>query len=110
MKNVTKINHNVEEYIVRTDHLSYWTVLLFPIIGWASNTYSGDSEFFYRLIIAGVLLGILSIFDIWVPEDYLHIIKHTRSILLTISLALMIGVMYVFYAEHKNVRSDHVAF
>lgn len=59
------------------------------------------NRFLHLAAIAFVLL-IISLYDIWLPDDKLKYWQHVRVILQTFSLTLVAYVIYDFYAWHHQ--------
>lgn len=89
----------VEGAVFEADFLSIGLLVVLPLLTWVTRDYEGDRKKFLSLIVVAIILAMMSMLDIWVPYSSLYITKHVKSVLQTISLALLMFAFYTYYVH-----------
>lgn len=99
---VPDISHQVEGFMFRANLLTLGLLVALPLLNWMNERYQGDKLLFMKLISIAIIFSMLTLIDVWVPHRFLPIIKHIRSALQTISITLLIYVLFRFYIEESS--------
>lgn len=91
-----------EQILFKTNFLSIGLIIFFPIFSTIMTKYRGDTSFFISLMVGGFIFSLISLYDIWVDPEYQPIIKHTKTILQTFAITLIIVAMYTFYINETD--------
>lgn len=94
---LNKLSVSVEDEMFRTNFLAAGMLLTLPLLTFVAKTFTGDRKLMVRVLLLAVTFTILSMVDIWVPEKYLSVTNHIRSIFQTIALTLILYSLYLFY-------------
>ncbi|AYV86154.1 MAG: hypothetical protein Solumvirus1_29 [Solumvirus sp.] len=81
--------------------LSVGFVITVPLLVWAGNN-SKDRSKFVKIIIFALILALLTLLDFWVHPEYIPIVKHSKSILLTFFVVLVIFGFYGYFLEKSS--------
>lgn len=90
----------VEAELLQTDILPFGVIIITILLSEDRNKYS---TFMTKITTAGVVLLFLNMSDFWVSKYDHRIIKHIKSILRIMSLALF---TYLFYAYYFIVKEE----
>lgn len=88
---------SVENEMFAFDYLSTGLLVILPLLSCILNNYKGNRTQMVRVLLLAITFTILSLVDVWVPEKYLSMTKHIRSIFQTISLTLILYALYIYY-------------
>jgi hypothetical protein len=94
--NANKITVEVEDTIFMANYLSIGLLIVIPLLAWMDKVNNNNKERVITAMIAGIVLSMLSLVDIWVRPKWLSFIKHLKSVLQTASLTLLIYAIYLF--------------
>jgi len=91
------ITPSVEQFMFRGNILSLGLVISLPLLSWVVDKYLGsDRKTFVQMMSIAIILSMITLVDIWVPEKYLYIVKHIKSILQTIAVFILMICLYRF--------------
>ena len=74
-------------------------VIIVPLITTISNSGSKKKKKFISILVTAIILNLFSSSSLWVDPAYVLAIVHSRSILTTLSIFLVIYALYVYYLE-----------
>lgn len=103
-------NANPNANILADNTLSIGILLLIPLIAFADKSYHEEPAYRNRFIGISVLaisLYLLSYIVFWVPQRYINIVNRVVAGLVTMSVALMIYVLYLYY-QHRSKRKIEI--
>jgi len=96
------ITTHSERILYKTNFLSIGLVIFFPIFSSIVTKYRGDTQFFIMLMVTGFIFSLISLYDVWVAPEYQPLLKHTKTILQTYTITLIIVAMYTFYINETD--------
>jgi hypothetical protein len=105
--NSNKITYDVEDSVFNADYLSLGLIITLPLLAWVSKDYPGDRTWLITIAILAIVLSLFSMIDIWVTRRWMSVVKHSKSILQTMSLILIIYALYVYYLSKPQNISQH---
>lgn len=91
------LSNSVEDSMFRTNFLATGMLITLPLLSCVISSFKGDRTIMIRVLLLAVTFTILSMIDVWVPEKYLSVTNHIRSIFQTLSLTLILYALYIFY-------------
>lgn len=91
-----------ERILYKTNFLSIGLIIFFPLFSSIVTKYRGDTQFFIMLMVAGFVFSLISLYDVWLSPEYQPIIKHTKTILQTYTITLIVVAMYTFYINETD--------
>lgn len=97
-----------EGYIIRTNYSSALTLLLSPILIWATTRVE-DNRSFLLIVITATALVLLTFYDFWVNTDWFPMIKHMRTIVQAYSITLMIFALKIFCVDRLRYADTQKA-
>ena len=95
--NAEVVTDEVEDNIFRTNYTGVGFLILIPLLAWMSKGFSGNRRWYMTILMVAIILILLSLLDIWIKEDWIHVVKHATSILQTMSLVLVIYAIHAYY-------------
>lgn len=101
-KSSNKISKSVESYMFQTNMLVLGLLIALPILTWIYAKSKHNRSLFVKIIITGVIISILTLYDIWVPHKWLPVLKHINSVFETIALTLFIFALYKYFVERDT--------
>ena len=97
--NATAISRNVENVIIKFNYLSVGLA----IVSFLFSKHVGHSHGpFLKIMIFAFFATIASMYDLWLPEKYMVLFKHGKSVLQTFSLTLVLMGLYSYYLSHAE--------
>lgn len=105
--NIESITPTVEQNTFSSNFLSLGLILVFPILTWVtrdSDVPALHQERFMSLLVLSIGLTMLSLLDIWVPEGWIPITIHIKSIFQTLALTLLLYALYSYYIERLEIE------
>jgi hypothetical protein len=103
--NAANVTIEVENELFRANYLAIGLLIVLPLLTWFAKDYAGDKRQFISVIVMAVMLSMMSLIDFWVPIHWLSVVKHSKSVLQTMSLGLLIFAVYTYY-----VTTPHAIF
>lgn len=91
--------------VVTTGFLSFCLLIVAILSNWNSKRI-GEKTSFFQIIVAGVVLIMLSMIEIWVPRRYNAVMKYYRSGLRTLGFTLFIMALYKYYNANATAEGD----
>lgn len=101
--NADKITIDVEDNVFGTNSLALGLLIVIPLLSWVNNDFKGDKKRFVSILVVAVIFSMFSMIDIWTTSRWISIVRHSKSILQTYSLILLIFALYSFYIEQPNL-------
>ncbi len=105
----------VEDDNFQSNYLSIGLLIVLPLLTFINGSFKGNRNKFVAIMILALILTMLSLIDVWVPEQYISYVRHVKSIFQTLSIILLIYALYMFYLEsgfltehNKNPSDDKV--
>lgn len=95
--NCDVITKEVEDNIFATNYTGLGLLFVVPLLSWISRNYCGDRKWLIAILITGIILILLSLVDFWINVKWIYIMKHVTSGLQTMTIAIVIFVIYTFY-------------
>lgn len=96
--NVHKVTKDVEDDMFKSDYLSVGLIIILPLVTWLSkNSTVEQKSRFLKIVMLGIILSLVSKFDLWVSVRDNAIVKHIKSAMMTAALTLVVYGLYVFY-------------
>jgi len=96
------ITDQSEQTLYKTNFLSIGLVIFFPIFSSIVSKYKGDTKFFITLMISGFIFSLLSLYDVWTAPEYQPLLKHSKTILQTFTITVIIIAMYTFHLNETD--------
>ena len=104
MANAEYITVELENKLFQVNTLTLSLLVIIPLLSWMCKDYNGDKSRFINVIVAGILLALISLVDVWVRPSWLTLFRHIRSIFQTLGLFLIILAFYNYYL----FRNEHM--
>lgn len=102
------ITSNVESFMFRTNLLTVGLLVTLPLLTWIADKFDGDKKTFFHISATAIILSMFTMIDIWVPENYLCMIKHFKSGIQTIAIMLLIYAIYKFFVDTDADALSHL--
>jgi len=99
--NLTCITEEVESEMLKGNFLSFAFLITIILINWSKIE---DKSKYFRILLLALVLLMLSLVDIWVKPENMHLIRHIQTIFHTASLTLLVFGLYLYYSE--TIASD----
>lgn len=96
------ITVEVEDELFTADYLPFGLIIVIPLLTWISKDYKGDKRMFINTVIVAIILSMISVLDIWVAPKNLFAVKHSKSALQTMSIALIVFAMFSYYKNYPD--------
>ena len=96
---------SMEDQMFRGNFLSFGFLVAIILINWNSPLGHHDKTEFFKILIVAFILLMISLVDLWVGEDKMSIVKHTKTTLHTASLTLLALALYLYYTYHRDQYS-----
>lgn len=100
-----KLSPYAEKWAYRSNTVGNLMIVIFPILVWAAARVD-RTQHFLLIVVLATGIAIISMVDFWVPERWLGIVKHFRSITQTMSVALTILALISYYHDQKEGLAD----
>jgi hypothetical protein len=84
---------------IKTEHLSFWLLLAFPVLTWIGDKMPSKRIDFNKIVGIGIMLSLLSLFDLWAPLKFSVYMSHIRFILTTLSITLLLVLVYGIFMD-----------
>lgn len=97
MCSLPRLSLSVEDEMFKVNYLATGMLITLPLLTCVIAGFKGNKESMIRVVLLAVTFTIISMIDVWVPEKYISMLKHIRSILQTISLVLILYSLYLYY-------------
>lgn len=104
---IDRINEHVENFNFNYSLLTISLAVVVPLLGWMASKYKGDKKAFMKMCILAIFFSMLATLDVWVSGDNLCIVKHTKSILQTIGVSLILIAIYKFFLDTTPNSLQH---
>ena len=91
----------IESEMFSGNFLSFAFLIAAIVISWSKI---GGKAKYFKLVLLGLILVMLSLIDVWLPKDKLIICKHFRTIFQTTATAVLAMALYMFYVEIGSVN------
>ena len=98
--NLKKINTLIECEMFQGNYLSFCLLIVIILINWNNPLSKNDKIIFFRILLVAFIFITLSLIDFWVYPRYLIVMKHLRSIFITMALTLLALVFYLYYIDN----------
>lgn len=96
------VNHEIEQPMNKANFLSLGLVIFFPIFSIIVTKYRGNKTFFITLMVSAFILSLITLYDIWISDEYQPILRHIKTILQTFTITLIIIAMYTYYLSETD--------
>ena len=101
------INFNTNSKIIDREYLTLVYFIVLIMINWKTSNFISDNIYLFKIIFISMLLVMISMIDIYVPEEYGKIFEHTRSGLETMSIVLITYGMYIYFLSICHKKRDN---
>ncbi len=91
--NVARITVETESKLFNVTYLSIGVFVIIPMV---TNEKFSTSQIM-KISTMAMILAVFSLLDVWVPPDWVTIIRHVRSILQISSLSLIVYALYLLF-------------
>lgn len=91
--NVARITVETESKLFNVTYLSIGVFVIIPMV---TNEKFSTSQIM-KISTMAMILAVFSLLDVWVPPDWVTVIRHVRSILQILSLSLIIYALYLLF-------------
>lgn len=96
------LNEEVEETNFDMGFLSVGIILILPLLHLVDREFRetaslAEKNKLMNLMLATVVFALFSLVDIWVSRKYISIVRHVKSMFLTIAITLIMFIFYIFY-------------
>ena len=88
--------------VFQSNYFAFGLLIVVPLLTWLSKDYVGNRQKFINILIAALILAMLGLLDVWVTKKWLSTVKHTKSVLQTMSLILIIYALYIYYLHRPQ--------
>src|SRR5581483_10355498 len=103
MLSLDSLNIHVEENMFRFNVLSTGLIIILPLLALITKDFKGDHHLMNTVILLAIVLILLAMIDVWVPEKWISIVNHIRSIFQTGSLTLILFALYLYYSTMDHL-------
>ena len=91
------ITENQETGVFEASFLAIGLLVVVPLINWMKDNYKGDCMRFVTLILFSIGLTLMSVLDIWLPENLMRLNKHFRLCFETMAVTMFLIILYMYY-------------
>lgn len=99
--NASSLTVEVEEATYSVSYLSIAMLVVIPLSISMNKAYNGDKREFTLILVVAVVLGMLSLIDIYTRPKWLSVTRHAKSALQTASVVLLTFALFAYYMGHK---------
>lgn len=101
------LDTETEQQLMRYNTLTLGLVIVLPLMTWIADRIPGNGhgirkKQYIAILVSALVLAMLALVDVWVPQRWLSLETHIRSSLQTMSLALLVIALYLFYIYHPH--------
>ena len=93
------ISESVEAMMLKANLLTIGLLVALPLINWSKETSIENKTLFIQLAVTAIILSLITLIDWWVPQCYLYMQKHIKSIFQTFAIVLLIFGLYRFFCD-----------
>ncbi|AYV85911.1 MAG: hypothetical protein Solivirus1_68 [Solivirus sp.] len=93
------ITESIEQLMLKANLLTLGLLVALPLINWSKDTSYESKETFMKIAATAIILSMLTLIDWWVDKKYLYLLKHTKSIVQTYAIVLLMIGLYKFFCE-----------
>lgn len=105
---VPYIGPDIEQYMTTGDYLAFGTLIVIVLVYWKAPIAESAKTEFLKIIVVSAILIMLSMLDLWVPQQYRTLVRHLHSILDTYALILLSVALYFYYHVHSESSKELV--
>ena len=95
MWSADKETEKSSEHFFRENRLALGLVIIGPILALFGKGYTGCPRLFAMAVMISIVLNLASLIDIWVPDDYVYLLRHIKSALQTMSITMIVYAIYL---------------
>ena len=103
---IPKITYKVERYMFKANLLTLGLLVALPLLNWVNTNRNENRTLFIKLAATAIIFSMLTLIDVWVPCEYLPVVKHIKSVLQTSAITLLIFGLYRFFIEQAKELKD----
>jgi hypothetical protein len=94
--NLTCVTEDVESEMLKGNFLSFAFLITVILINWSKIE---DKTKYFRILLLALVFLMLSLVDIWVKPENMHLMRHIRTIFHSVALTLLVFALYMYYSE-----------
>lgn len=100
---IDSLSPAVEADMFQYNILSTGLLIILPLLTFITRDFKGDHHLMIEIVLLAITFSLLSMIDVWIPEKYLSLTKHIRSIFQTFSLTLILIALYLYYSAMDHL-------
>lgn len=100
--NIPTVTYSVEKYMFKANLLTLGLLVVLPLLTWVNARFNKNRALFIKLAATAIIFSMITLIDVWIPHDYLPVVKHIKSVLQTTAITLLIFGLYRFFIEHSQ--------
>lgn len=106
--NLSGVTVGTEKRLCTINCLTIGLFLVLSLVTWSHDKHGEDTRNF-RIAVIAIILGIITLIDVWVPPDWVLFVMHVRSILNVLSMCLIIFCLYILFGKKCGTSGDEIA-
>lgn len=96
--NLGGVTVGTEKRLCTINCLTIGLFLVISLVTWSHDKHGEDTRIF-RIAVVAIILGIITLIDVWVSPNWILFVMHVRSILNVLSMCLIIYCLYLLFGK-----------
>ena len=93
-----RVSTVVEDYMGKTNVLTLGLIIALPLLNWVQDR-GPEKKQFIQIMAVAIIFSMLTLIDLWVGHEELHVIRHAESALQTMAITLLIFGLYRYFID-----------
>ena len=98
------ITFDMEDLMSGANYLSFGFLITIILLNWKDPVDENGKARFFRLLIVGFILIMLSMLDVWVDRRWMSLVAHVRTVLQSSALIILSIALYMYYVNHRDAH------
>lgn len=103
MITIDSLSPAVEDSLFRHNVLATGLLIILPLLAFITKDFKGDQTLMIQVVLLAITFSLLSMVDVWIPEKWLSLVQHIKSIFQTFALTLILFSLYLYYASMEHL-------
>lgn len=109
MITIDSLSPAVEDSLFRHNILATGLLIILPLLAFITKDFRGDQVLMIQVVLLAITFSLLSMVDIWIPEKWLSLVQHIKSIFQTFALTLILFSLYLYYSSMEHLPWSRVS-
>lgn len=88
-----------EESVYQANYLAVGLIIVLPLFTWLNGNHNGDKKRYGGIVVTAIVLMLLAMIDLYLPREWLSIIRHIQSACQAMALTLLIYALASFFLD-----------